>query len=58
MDLSSFPGVHPFIYLFLLQLIYSFMSISAIRQSDPVIHTYVHSSSHVVFSQGLSQVIG
>ena len=31
------------------------MPISAVQQSDPVIHTYIYSSSYIIFHHGLSQ---
>ena len=43
---------------FLLYLIYNVLSISAVQQSDPVIHTYMHSFSHIILHQVPSQVTG
>ena len=36
-----------FFFLILLQLICNVLSISAVQQSDPVIHTYIYTHTHI-----------
>ena len=47
----------PSLKIFLLCLIYSILSISAVQQSDPVTHTYIHSFSYIILHYVPSQVI-
>ena len=60
---SSFLSTAPslsrswFFYFILLQSTYSVLSISAIQQSDPVIHIYIHSFSYIFFHHFSSHVI-
>ena len=50
-----------FLILFIytkVQLIYSVVPTSAVQQSDLVIHTCMHSFSHIIFHHDLSQETG
>ena len=47
-----------FFYFFKLWLIYSVLSISAVQQSDPVVHIYTFFSLIIILYHILSQVIG